>query len=159
MRIGICALLSALLLSGCSEERAGAVVAETTPQAPVTGEATVLGFHIQLFDTDPCRVQYSREGKTTEVRLVIPPPCTFHRDRDGTVRVQQVNNARVILVERSTPDREHPGDCDTRVQAIIISPETVRSSAGVERVAMCAPFRWDDVMFIGLAESGPRRQP
>jgi len=61
-----------------------------------------------------------------------------------------------VLVERSTPNGDHPGDCDTRVQAIIVSPETLRTSTGVERVAMCTPFRWDDVMFIGLAESRPR---
>src|SRR5215208_6076077 len=92
VRAPICALVGVLLVPGCSGERTAIAVAETgsLAQTPVTGEATVLGFRIQLIGSDPCRLRYSLGEKANEVPLLIPPPCTFHRERDGTVRVPQV---------------------------------------------------------------------
>jgi hypothetical protein len=69
------------------------------------------------------------------------------------VRVHRVKDQQVLLVQQSTTIPDSRGDCDTRVQALIVSSESVATSTAVARVAMCLPFQWDDAMFIGLTES------
>lgn len=150
------ALIGTLLLYGCQDDAPPAATTnpEVSPRAAsVSGETTVLGYRIELVNSDPCVVRYGRGGEMTDLRLGLSPPCTLHRNADGTVRVRPVKGLQALLVQRSTPAPERPGDCDTHVQALVVAPESVRSSTAVSRVAMCLPFQWDDVMFIGLVEA------
>jgi len=66
------------------------------------------------------------------------------------------NGSHVFLIEHSVPNPKSPGDCDTHIQAVLLSAEGARSSRAVERVAMCPPFQWDDVMFVGLFDEAPK---
>lgn len=143
----------------CSCERPQ--VASSRPQAPTTevrpAEAvdSVAGFRVHLVDSNPCALRYSREASVKELLLKVSSPCVFHRDPSGALRVQRVKDRTVFLIESSVHDPDQPGDCKTEVQGITVSPTGLTASSQVERVAMCTPFQWDEVMFIGLSAPGP----
>ncbi len=126
------------------------------PQSSGDTSVTVLGTSLLLVDGTPCIVRARREAGNIDLRLSVSSPCALHRDRDGAIVTRVVNGTHVLLVERSERDATRPGSCDTRVQAIAVTPDAVRVSKAVERVAMCPPFQWDDVMFLALLKSVER---
>lgn len=81
-------------------------------------------------------------------RFEFPAACSFATDSPGAVRVVATEAGRAVMVESSKPlDR----DCDTATRVVVITPQGPRVSKAVQRVAMCAPFAWDEMMFHVLA--------
>ena len=115
--------------------------------------AEIGGISLTLHPTeDGCRLSYSLEAGRGAVDLTLPTESRFHRDANGSVRVVRVGDLQVCLVESSRPDPDNPGDCDTRIQGVIVSNGSVSASQAVSKVASCPPFDWDDKMFRSLAE-------
>ena len=99
-----------------------------------------------------CNLQFLRNSGSSTVSLQLEPPCHFHRDVRGQLRVVSHRQKIVILVESSRPNRKHAGDCDTRIQGISIISNQVVPSKVISKVALCPPFQWDEKMFVALSE-------
>jgi hypothetical protein len=152
--------LALLAVVACGRPAADQPAAESASDTQLTAvreETNALGPVMQLLQGAPCTISFQDSSGSKELSLGLNAPCKFHRDIQGAVRVREVKGQPVILVERSVPDTAHAPDCITQVQAISRSDGGLGASKAVDRVAMCAPFQWDDVMFIGLVESGIQR--
>lgn len=120
---------------------------------------TVSGYKISLFQNGAkCWISYAKKGgKVKELRLNLPMslPCQFHRDDKGKLRTKNVNGSTIILIESWQPEAKPIQDvkkyCDTQIQALVIKKGKV-VLGGVDKVAMCPPFQWDDYMFSSLVK-------
>ena len=149
-------IAASLALASCEKNRTIAKETDSSVRSTAADTSLVVervaGVRVVLATGDGCTLRYGLDSLTSELRLGITPPCALHRDENGSVRTRHVGDALVFLVESSSPDPRHPGTCNTEIRGVIVARESVRSSKVVERVAMCAPFQWDDVMFIGLSK-------
>jgi hypothetical protein len=107
-----------------------------------------------------CRLLFGEQ----KIDLDIPWQCNFHRLPEGKVRVfprdfykakskktpKEYKNVQIILIEYSKPDENNPKDCRTEIQAIKISKGKITKSTKMGNLAVCPPFQWDDINFIGL---------
>ena len=110
-------------------------------------------FEFSLTQTEGgCHLLYSSPLSKGKLTLRVIPPCDFHRFPDGRVRIMPTKKGDVMLVESSRPHPNRPKDCYTQVQAVRITKEQIKVSSAISEVAMCLPFQWDDVMFLGLFE-------
>lgn len=125
------------------------------PQAPDSvaaggTTATINGFDFTLSaENDICVVSW-RGNSSGMVRLEMPPPCRFHRGRDGIVRVKKAAGRIHALVESSRPHPELPRDCITLLRGIAVALSDVRVSRHTAKVASCPPAQWDEKVFTGL---------
>lgn len=85
-----------------------------------------------------------------QLQLQIPWPCDFHRNLKNEVRIKSLDNSKIFLIEASAPHPILTDSCDTRVQAVKISKQTVVVSEYVNEVAICLPFQWDAKIFTAL---------
>lgn len=81
-------------------------------------------------------------------RFEFPAACSFVSDSSGAIRVVTTDSGKAVMVESSRPIER---DCDTATRVVVITREGPRVSNAVQRVAMCAPFEWDEMMFHVLA--------
>lgn len=78
----------------------------------------------------------------------FPAKCSFVADSSGAIRIVETDSGKAVMVESSKPLER---DCDTATRVVVITPEGPRVSKAVQRMAMCAPFDWDEMMFHVLA--------
>lgn len=83
-----------------------------------------------------------------EHRFEFPAACHFATDDDGQPRAVSTEGGLALIVESSKPLEQ---DCDTALRVVVLTPEGPRLSRAVQRVAMCAPGGWDEMMFHVLA--------
>jgi len=81
--------------------------------------------------------------------LKINGPCQFHLDLKGKLRVKMIEGTPVMLIETF---EKMPGDigCITDVQAVRMRQGRLIASRGVNHVASCPPFQWDEVVYRGM---------
>jgi hypothetical protein len=81
-------------------------------------------------------------------RFEGPAACAFATDGSGAVRIVETDTGKAVMVESSKPlDR----DCETMTRVVVLTKQGPRVSKAAQRVAMCAPFEWDAMMFHVLA--------
>jgi hypothetical protein len=81
-------------------------------------------------------------------RFEAPAACGFATDGAGAVRIVDTDQGKAVMVESSRPlDR----DCETMTRVVVLTRQGPRLSKAAQRVAMCAPFDWDAMMFHVLA--------
>jgi hypothetical protein len=121
------------------------------PVTDITKSERIKAFELLLsLSSKGCKLTYTAASTEGSIELQLPPPCDFHRSRDGKVRVISLRETDIILVESSRPNSKYPGDCETRIQGIKLTAQQVFVSRGVSRVAACPPFQWDEKMFTGF---------
>lgn len=81
-------------------------------------------------------------------RFEAPAACAFAGDGSGAVRIVETDTGKAVMVESSRPLER---DCETLTRVVVITPQGPRVSKAAQRVAMCAPFEWDAMMFHVLA--------
>jgi hypothetical protein len=77
-----------------------------------------------------------------------PAACTFASDASGAVRIVETEAGKAVMVESSRPLER---DCETATRVVVLTKQGPRVSKAAQRVAMCAPFEWDAMMFHVLA--------
>lgn len=175
--IGLCA--SALALYACGPEgsssepdlddgRASAADAggelapvEAEPEGPAPssegGEAKLAaaapeqfahaGATLGLWPAD-CLLIAESAGGRAEHHFEFPGECHFVTTKDGGPLVVETDTGLALMVESSKALDE---GCDTALRVIVLSAEGPRLSRAVQRVQMCAPGGWDEMMFHVLA--------
>ena len=110
----------------------------------IVGEA-----ELRLFSSrDACRLLVLSETNDAVLRLPLSGFCTFHRDEDGGLRMVRSDRDEIFLIETSTVLAD--GDCRTNVLAVRIENGSYELALSPATVATCLPFKWDDVMFLGV---------
>ncbi|MEL6521441.1 MAG: hypothetical protein AAFQ66_10790 [Pseudomonadota bacterium] len=105
---------------------------------------------VVLSSRDGCRiVMMSQHGDQVEP-LALSGLCTLHRNEEGAVRQVSGPDGPIFLVEHSVAARDGSGDCLTNVQAVAVSEQGLVVAPNPALVATCPPFRWDEVMFLGV---------
>ncbi|MDP1858134.1 MAG: hypothetical protein Q8K82_05670 [Gemmatimonadaceae bacterium] len=149
-------IAASLALASCEKNQTTAKETDSSVRSTAADTSLVVervaGLSVVVDTSDGCTLRYGLDSLTSELRLGITPPCALHRDQNGAVRTRKVGDALVFLVESSSPDPQHPGTCNTEIRGVIVAGDRVSISNVLEHVAMCAPFQWDDVMFIGLSK-------
>jgi hypothetical protein len=108
-------------------------------------------FELSLTQTkEGCHLVYSSPSTKGDLILQVIPPCNFHHSPDGKVRIMPTPKGDIMLVESSRPHLSRSKDCDTQIQGVRISHEQIKISSAISKVAMCTPFQWDEVMFLGI---------
>ena len=111
--------------------------------------ASVGEAELRLFSSrDACRLLVLSEMDDTVLRLPLSGLCTFHRDEDGGLRLVQSDAGEIFLIETST--HLDDGDCRTNVLAVRIENGAYELAPSPATVASCLPFKWDEVMFLGV---------
>lgn len=159
-------LTLAVLLLACGCERATAPTAEPEPKlAPVEVEPDAeVGVEGRTASDAPEQVE--RDGivlglwpdeclllaESDNARLVhtfeFPGACHFAVDARGQPRVVLTDPGPAWMIEGSKPLAQ---DCDTALRVVVLTAAGVRLSKAEQRVAMCAPGDWDEMMFHVLA--------
>jgi hypothetical protein len=96
---------------------------------------------------DECRLVAETADSRVEHRFEFPGPCHFSRDGDAA-RVVATDTGPTWMIESSKPLAQ---DCDTALRVVVLTREGPRLSKAEQRVAMCAPGDWDEMMFHVLA--------
>jgi hypothetical protein len=104
---------------------------------------------VLVSDNTACRLVRLSEAGDVVLRLPLSGLCLFHRDDKGALRVMESPEGPIFLIESTRLLPENPQDCDTRVLAIRAAGDGLTPAPTPSRVAMCPPFQWDDVMFLG----------
>lgn len=102
-----------------------------------------------------CRLEVTwGDGRRQEMPLDLPGDCTFVKTRSG-VQIEDTPSGKTALVVSSRPLEGRPGDCDTRVRAVVITGERAAVSKDQQTLRMCgAEGPFDTLMFHVLASSG-----
>ena len=142
----ICILVPILFTMSCNEK-------ENDTTIDYSKIAKIGAFSLYLDDrSEQCELVYHAPFTQGRFALKLSPPCDFHRDYAGNIRVMKYGEAQILLVESSLPDPKHPEDCDTQIQGVKIIDRRVMVSPEVSFVATCPPFQWDEKMFKTFAE-------
>lgn len=92
-------------------------------------------------------------GRRQSTALDLPGDCTFARTRSG-VQIEDTPGGKAALIVSSHPLEGRPGDCDTRVRAIVIAGERAAVSKDQQTMRTCgAQGPFDTLMFHVLASS------
>jgi hypothetical protein len=81
-------------------------------------------------------------------RFEAPGACMFATDGAGAIRVVETDTGKALMVESSKPLGH---DCETMTRVVVLTKQGPRLSRSAQRVAVCAPFDWDAMMFHVLA--------
>lgn len=81
-------------------------------------------------------------------RFKAPGACAFATDDSGAVRIVATDKGKAVMVESSRPLER---DCETMTRVVVLTEQGPRLSKAAQRVAVCAPFDWDAMMFHVLA--------
>jgi hypothetical protein len=124
---------------------AGEVEGPTARDAPeqVERDGVVLGLW-----PDECLLLAESDRARISHRFEFPGPCHFAVGADGAPRVVETDSGPAWLIESSRPSER---DCDTALRVVVLGREGPRLSRAEQRVAMCAPNEWDEMMFHVLA--------
>jgi hypothetical protein len=87
-------------------------------------------------------------GARVAQQLEFPGACHFALDADGRPRVVVTDTGPAWMIEGSKPLAQ---DCDTALRVVVLTRAGPRMSKAEQRVAMCAPSEWDEMMFHVLA--------
>lgn len=132
-------------------------IATQPASVPQLQTATVGPFKLHLTE---CQLTYQGASKTGKVRFDFPVPCQFGSDRKGDVRVVRTGKTHTLVVESSRPaDAADPlssRDCITWIRGVVVTPQEIRLSVQIQKVAQCLPAVWDEKMFHAFAA---RTQP
>jgi hypothetical protein len=97
---------------------------------------------------DECILIAESTDTRVEHRFEFLGACHFAVGSDGLARVVITDTGPAWIVESSKPLAQ---DCDTALRVVVLTPAGVRLSKAEQRVAMCAPGDWDEMMFHVLA--------
>jgi hypothetical protein len=113
--------------------------------------AVVGGARLVLRD---CRVEAEWQGGSRQARDVdLPGGCIFVTTKSGA-QVEKTEQGDTLLVVSSQPLEGRPGDCDTRVRAVVVRGERLAVSREQQLIRMCgAEGPFDSMMFHALAAS------
>lgn len=145
-------LLLGLLSAPAMVIAGGSVLAEVT----LNGRTALVAGHSLVLTEDDGQCRLIRAGAGQDQALLLSPPCAFHRDPDGGLRVLQQGAVRYLLIESSRSLNTSGPDCDTQLQSVRIIGARVDVSPVRSRVAACPPFQWDAKVFTGLFPDGAR---
>ena len=110
------------------------------------------GVRLGLSAADCVLTAESSSSETGEQRLVhrfeVPAACGFASDSTGAVRIVETDSGKAVMVESSRPLER---DCETVTRVVVLTKQGPRVSKAAQRVAMCLPFAWDEMMFHVLA--------
>jgi hypothetical protein len=160
-----------LTLAGLLLARACASASEPTVEpepkvAPVEAEPRDPGTTVEGRKASDAPEQVSRDGvvlglwpdeclllaETAETRVEhhfeFPGACRFAVGGDGQPRVVATDSGPAWMIESSKPIAR---DCDTALRVVVLTSAGPRLSKAEQRVAMCAPGDWDEMMFHVLA--------
>jgi hypothetical protein len=92
-------------------------------------------------------------GRRQSKEIDLPSPCVFVTA--GTqAQVEQTDYGQTLLVVSSKPLDGRPGDCDTKVRAVVVQGEKVTVSSQQQVMRMCgADGPFDTILFHTLAAS------
>jgi hypothetical protein len=97
---------------------------------------------------DECLLLAESADVRLEHHFEFPGACHFALDADGKTRAVMTDSGPVWMIESSKPLAQ---DCDTALRAVVLTDAGMRLSKAEQRVAMCAPGDWDEMMFYVLA--------
>jgi hypothetical protein len=97
---------------------------------------------------DECRLMAESADVRVEHLFELPGPCQFAVDDTGLPRIVVTESGSALMIERSKPLAQ---DCETTLRVVVLTPAGPRLSKAEQRVAMCAPGDWDEMMFHVLA--------
>lgn len=97
---------------------------------------------------DECVLLAESSAARVEHRFEFPGACGFAVDREGKPRIVETDTGVALMIESSKPVAQ---DCDTALRVVVLGREGPRLSKAEQRVAMCAPGDWDEMMFHVLA--------
>jgi hypothetical protein len=115
----------------------------STPDQSLEIDGVRLGLHAA-----DCVLQAESGAQVLVHRFEYPGACAFASDASGAVRVVETEQGKAVMVESSRPLER---DCETATRVVVITKQGPRVSKAAQRVAMCAPFQWDTMMFHVLA--------
>lgn len=129
-----------------------AAVVEAEPQiGPTAGEPASYDQRVEIdgvtlgLSSADCVLVAEAEGAQRLVhRFEFPAACQFASDESGAVRVVQTETGKAVMVESSRPLAQ---DCETTTRVVVLTEQGPRVSRAQQRVAMCLPFVWDEMMF------------
>lgn len=124
---------------------------EPAPGPSSPEAASVDGVRLELHG---CELALERAGRERERRaLPMPGDCQFAKAGDA-VQIETTQRGKTLLVVSSRPLPGRPGDCDTRVRALVVTPDAVLVSGDEQTIRMCgAEGPFDSPMFHVLAAS------
>lgn len=131
------------------ESAAGSVISpQPQPQQLLVGDGRLW--------LEGCTVKYESEGKTSSIPLDLKTPCAVSVDADGKPAMTHTKWGISLLVVSSRKieqqtDGLSPGDCDTRIQGVLIAGNTMLVSPQAESFAMCGSGPWDEKLYHILA--------
>ena len=155
----------AIALLGCtaskpgpeSEQPSNSTVGPIEAEPDVEPAAVEPASYDQSVEIDGVRLGLSAAdcvltAESGEQRLVhrfeVPAACGFASDSTGAVRIVETDSGKAVMVESSRPLER---DCETVTRVVVITKQGPRVSKAAQRVAMCLPFAWDEMMFHVLA--------
>jgi hypothetical protein len=105
------------------------------------------GVRMDLYAAD-CVLRAVSGAEILVHRFEFPAACAFASDSSGAVRIVETETGKAVMVESSRPLEQ---DCETVTRVVVLTKQGPRVSRTAQRVAMCAPFEWDTMMFHVLA--------
>lgn len=97
---------------------------------------------------DQCLLLAESASARISHQFEFPGACRFAVDADGRPRVVETDTGPAWMIESSKPIAR---DCDTALRVVVLTRMGPRLSKAEQRVAMCAPGDWDEMMFHVLA--------
>jgi hypothetical protein len=129
------------------------VTAPSAAPVPLGKDATAVVGEVRVM-LRGCRVEAEWPGGSRQIRDVdLPGGCVFVTTKSGA-QVEKTEQGDTLLIVSSKPLAERPGDCDTRVRAVVVRGERLAVSSEEQVIRMCGaigPF--DSIMFHTLAAS------
>ena len=107
-----CILSMSVLLSlnACAEQAEQIDATQSNPEVVVGGQRLTLESHAQR-----CALRKPDQSLLT---LDMPWPCHLSIDRKGQPRVENFNNAQIIIVQHFAPEPAPSQECRSQYQAI-----------------------------------------
>lgn len=126
--------------------------AQPTPPPPSKGATAVVG-QARLVLRD-CRLEADWSGGERQTKDIdLPGGCAFVTTPSGA-QVVKTDQGDALLVVSSRPLQGRPGDCDTRVRAVVLKGDRLIVSSEEQVMRMCgADGPFDSILFHTLAAS------
>ncbi len=101
-----------------------------------------------------CRLEAELPGAEPQTREIdLPGGCVFVTTTAGA-QVVKTDQGEALLVVSSQPLEARPGDCDTRVRAVVLKGNRLSVSSEQQVMRMCgAAGPFDSLLFHSLAAS------
>jgi hypothetical protein len=124
---------------------------EARASGPVTHDAVATVGNTRLL-LRGCQLEATFPNGEREIKEVdLPGSCVFVTTTAGT-QVEKTDHGDAVLVVSSKPLAGQPGDCDTKIRAVVVRSGKVAVSKDQQVIRMCgASGPFDSVMFHTLA--------